>query len=201
MSERLKPSIASAERNIRTALLCLGLVASMIAASYAAVPLYRLFCEVTGYAGTTRRAEKAPANTIDRTMTVEFDANTGPGLPWTFAPSQRRLTVTIGEEAIAYYRAANHSAYPVTGSAVFNVTPGLAGQYFSKIQCFCFVEQTLQPGGSVDMPVVFFVDPKIADDKDLETLKTITLSYTFFRVPEDKLSGGPAKVLTHTVGR
>jgi cytochrome c oxidase assembly protein subunit 11 len=199
VSERLKPSIASAERNLRTALFCVALVASMIGAAYAAVPLYRIFCEVTGYGGTTQRAESLPGNSIDRPMIVEFDANIGPGLPWTFVPVQRRLTVKIGEEAIAYYRAANHSGHSVTGSAVFNVTPNLAGQYFSKIQCFCFIEQTLQPGQSIDMPVVFFVDPKIADDKDLAGLKTITLSYTFYRVPQDKLSGEPAKASTDTV--
>jgi cytochrome c oxidase assembly protein subunit 11 len=199
VSERFESSIASAERNLRTALICILLVASMIGAAYAAVPLYRLFCEVTGYGGTTKRAEASPGNIINRTMIVEFDANTGPGLPWTFVPAQRRLAVEIGEEAIAYYRAANNSGYPVTGSAVFNVTPNLAGQYFSKIQCFCFIEQTLQPGQSLDMPVVFFIDPKIADDKDLARLKTITLSYTFYRIPEDKLSGGPGKALPDTV--
>lgn len=125
-------------------------------------------------------------------MAVEFDANTGAGLPWTFAPAQRRVTVKLGEEAIAYYRAVNHSTKPVSGTAVFNVTPGLAGRYFSKIQCFCFIEQTLQPGQSVDMPVVFYVDPKIAADEDLAQLKTITLSYTFYPAPKDKLTGGPA---------
>jgi cytochrome c oxidase assembly protein subunit 11 len=199
MSDRFKPSIASAQRNLRTALLCTLLVASMIGAAYAAVPLYRIFCEVTGYGGTTQRAASLPENSIDRTMIVEFDANTGPGLPWTFVPAQRRLTVRIGEQAIAYYRAANNSGYPVTGSAVFNVTPNLAGQYFSKVQCFCFIEQTLQPGHTIDLPVVFFVDPKIADDKDLASLKAITLSYTFYRVAPDKLSGEPAKASTDMV--
>jgi len=199
VSKPLGPSLPSDGRNIRTALLCAGLVASMVAAAYAAVPLYRLFCEVTGYGGTTQRAEAAPQTAIARTMVVEFDANAGPGLPWTFVPVQRRVTVKIGEEAIAFYRAVNHSAKPVTGSAVFNVTPGLAGQYFSKIQCFCFIEQTLQPGQSIDMPVVFFVDPAIAADKDLAMLETITLSYTFYRVPEGKLSAGPAKDTAGTV--
>jgi cytochrome c oxidase assembly protein subunit 11 len=165
----------------------------MVGAAYAAVPLYRLFCQLTGYGGTVQLAERAPLDPIGRHMTVEFDANTGPGLPWTFVPVQRRLTLKIGEEGLAHYRVANNSARPITGSAVFNVTPPLAGQYFNKIQCFCFVEQTLQPGQSVDMPVVFFVDPDIAADRDLATLETITLSYTFYRVPDDKLSGGAAK--------
>ena len=201
MREKLPPSTISAERNLRTALFCAALVALMIGASYAAVPLYRLFCEATGYGGTTQRAAAPPLRSIDRVMTVEFDANTGPGLPWTFLPAQRRVAARVGEEVIAFYRAANNSARPVTGSAVFNVTPALAGQYFTKIECFCFIEQTLQPGQSVDMPVVFFIDPKIAADKDLATLKSITLSYTFYRVAEDKLSGGPATAAAVTVGR
>jgi cytochrome c oxidase assembly protein subunit 11 len=165
----------------------------MIGAAYAAVPLYRLFCEVTGYGGTPQRVASAPGNTSDRLMTVEFDANTGVGLPWTFTPAQRRVTLKLGEEAIAYYRAVNHSTKRMTGTAVFNVTPGLAGRYFNKIQCFCFVEQALEPGQSVDMPVVFYVDPKIALDEDLAELKTITLSYTFYPVSKDKLTSGPAE--------
>ena len=201
MPPSLPPSTLSAERNLRTALFCAALVALMIGASYAAVPLYRLFCEVTGYGGTTQRAAAAPLSSIDRTITVEFDANTGPGLPWTFLPAQRRLKVKVGEEAMAFYRAANNSSRPVTGSAVFNVTPALAGRYFSKIECFCFVEQALQPGQSVEMPVVFFIDPQIASDEDLATLATITLSYTFYRVPEDKLSGGPVAAPAATVAR
>jgi cytochrome c oxidase assembly protein subunit 11 len=186
------PTQSSSRRNLRTAVLCFGLVLSMIGAAYAAVPLYRLFCETTGYGGFPQRSASAPGTRDDRLMVVEFDANTGLGLPWTFAPAQRRLTVKLGEEAIAYFRAVNHSTKPVTGTAVFNVTPSLAGRYFSKIQCFCFIEQTLQPRQSVDMPVVFYVDPKIAGDEDLAQLKTITLSYTFYPASEDKLSGGPA---------
>ncbi len=198
MSGSRQLSTASPRRNLGTAALCSGLVLAMIGAAYAAVPLYRLFCEVTGYGGTPQRAAAAPEGVSDRVMTVEFDANIGAGLPWTFAPAQRRVTVKLGEEAIAYYRAVNHSAKPVTGTAVFNVTPGLAGRYFSKIQCFCFIEQTLKPGQSVDMPVVFFVDPKIAADRDLAQLGTITLSYTFYPISnypisKDKLTSGPAE--------
>jgi cytochrome c oxidase assembly protein subunit 11 len=191
--------IASPRRNRRTVLLCLGLVAAMLGLAYAAVPLYRLFCEVTGYGGVPQRAAAAPASSIGRMMTVEFDANIGAGLPWSFRPVQRRLTVRVGEEAIAHYRAVNHSAEPVTGSAVFNVTPGHAGRYFSKIDCFCFVEQTLQPGQSVDMPVVFFIDPSIAADEDLAQLKTITLSYTFYPLAKDKISGGSSKATAGSV--
>jgi cytochrome c oxidase assembly protein subunit 11 len=190
---------ASPPRNRRIVLLCLALCAAMVGLAYAAVPLYRLFCEATGYGGVTQRAAAAPSTPIGRMMTVEFDANIGAGLPWSFRPVQRRLTVKVGEEAMAHYRAVNHSAEPVTGSAVFNVTPGHAGRYFSKIDCFCFVEQTLAPGQSVDMPVVFFIDPSIADDEDLAQLKTITLSYTFYPLATDKISGRRSKASAGSV--
>jgi cytochrome c oxidase assembly protein subunit 11 len=186
------PPGSSSRRNLMTAALCFGLVVSMIGAAYAAVPLYRLFCAATGYGGTPQRAAEAPGRTDEHQMSVEFDANIGAGLPWSFAPAQRRVTVKLGEEAIAYYRAVNHSTRSITGTAVFNVTPDLAGRYFNKIQCFCFVEQTLQPGQGVDLPVVFYVDPKIIADKDLAQLKTITLSYTFYPASKDSLSSGPA---------
>lgn len=200
MRPRPNSPIAVAERNIRLACLCVLLVGSMIAAAYAAVPLYRLFCEATGYGGTPQRAQSAPQSPIDRTITVEFDANAGTGLPWTFLPAQRRISTRIGEQTIAYYRAANNSVEPRTGSAVFNVTPALAGRYFNKIECFCFQEQTLQPGQSVDLPVVFFIDPKIADDKDLVSLKTITLSYTFYPVAQER-TAAEAKILAAGVTR
>lgn len=199
MDGRLSPSLRAAERNIRVAFLCGLVVLAMVAMSYASVPLYRIFCQVTGYDGTTQRASAAPATVLAREMTIEFDANTGPGLPWTFAPVQRRLTVRLGEEAMAHYRAVNNAPRRVTGTAVFNVTPALAGRYFTKIQCFCFTEQTLEPGQTVDMPVVFFVDPKIAEDKDLASLATITLSYTFYPLPPDKVSGGRAVSAPDTV--
>jgi len=199
MDGRLSPSLRAAERNIRVASLCGLVVLAMVGMSYASVPLYRIFCQVTGYDGTTQRASAAPRTVLGREMTIEFDANTGPGLPWTFAPAQRRLTVRLGEEAMAHYRAVNNAGHRVTGTAVFNVTPVLAGRYFTKIQCFCFTEQTLDPGQTVDMPVVFFVDPKIAEDKDLASLATITLSYTFYPLPPDKLSGGRAGSAPDTV--
>jgi cytochrome c oxidase assembly protein subunit 11 len=199
MDGRLSPSLRAAERNIRVASLCGLVVLAMVGMSYASVPLYRMFCQVTGYDGTTQRASAAPRTMLGRGMTIEFDANTGPGLPWTFVPAQRRLTVRLGEEAMAHYRAVNNAGHRVTGTAVFNVTPVLAGRYFTKIQCFCFTEQTLEPGQTVDMPVVFFVDPKIAEDKDLASLATITLSYTFYPLPPDKLSGGRAGSAPDTV--
>jgi cytochrome c oxidase assembly protein subunit 11 len=199
MASRLSSQLRAAERNIRVASLCGLVVLAMVAMSYAAVPLYRIFCEVTGYAGTTQRAGAAPGSVLDREMNIEFDANTAPGLPWTFTPGQRRLTVRLGEEAIAHYRAVNNASHPVTGTAVFNVTPALAGRYFTKIQCFCFLEQTLEPSQTADMPVVFFVDPKIAEDKDLASLATITLSYTFYPLAPDKVSAGRAASAPDTV--
>lgn len=167
-------------RNRRVAASCVAVVFGMVGLSYAAVPLYRLFCDVTGFGGTTQRAESVDGRVLDRTMTVRFDANVGAGLPWEFKPVERRMSVRVGEQALAFYRATNRSDRPVTGSAVFNVTPPLAGAYFTKIECFCFTEQRLEPGQSVDMPVAFFIDPDIADDADLKSLGTITLSYTFY---------------------
>ncbi len=170
----------SAARNRRTALACVALVAGMVGMSYAAVPLYRLFCQVTGFGGTTQRVEAASETILDRPMAIRFDSNVGPGLKWDFRPEQREIHVKVGETALAFYRATNLSDKPATGSAVFNVTPPLAGAYFAKIECFCFTEQTLEPGQTVDMPVQFFVDPSIDEDKDLKKLTTITLSYTFY---------------------
>jgi cytochrome c oxidase assembly protein subunit 11 len=199
MDGRLSSQLRAAERNIRVASLCGLLVFAMVGMSYAAVPLYRIFCEVTGYDGTTQRASAAPDSVLGREMNIEFDANIAPGLPWTFAPAQRRLTVRLGEEAMAHYRAVNNAGRSVTGTAVFNVTPALAGRYFTKIQCFCFTEQTLEPGRAADMPVVFFVDPKLADDKNLASLTTITLSYTFYPLAPDKVSAGRSASAPDTV--
>ncbi|MDP9138445.1 MAG: cytochrome c oxidase assembly protein, partial [Pseudomonadota bacterium] len=169
-----------ARPNIIVAASCATVAAAMVAMTYAAVPLYKLFCQATGFGGTTQRAAAAPRETAARTLTVEFDANTAASLPWTFEPAQRRVRVRIGEEALVHYRARNDSNTAVAGAAMFNVTPDKAGRYFAKIQCFCFVEQTLQAGQAVDMPVSFFIDPAISRDPDLAELKTITLSYTFY---------------------
>jgi cytochrome c oxidase assembly protein subunit 11 len=167
-------------RNRTTALLCAGFVAGMVGLSFAAVPLYQLFCQVTGYGGTTQRAEAVAGPVLERLMTVRFDANVAPGLSWDFQPVERQVTLKVGEQGEMVYRATNRSDQPSTGTAVFNVSPHLSGAYFAKIQCFCFTEQTLQPGESVDMPVIFYVDPKIAEDPDVTSLRTITLSYTFY---------------------
>jgi cytochrome c oxidase assembly protein subunit 11 len=173
-------SVLSARPNALVAVVCASTVAAMVGMTYASVPLYRLFCQATGYGGTTQRTNVAPRQTLTRELNVEFDANKGAGLPWTFKPAQRRIRVQIGEQALVHYRAHNDSDAAITGTAVFNVTPDKAGKYFSKIQCFCFVQQTLQAGETADMPVVFFIDPAISDDVDLKDLKTITLSYTFY---------------------
>ena len=167
-----------------------GLVAVMAGLAFAAVPLYRLFCQVTGYSGVPQRAEAAPDRGIDRTVQVRFDANVDRALPWSFTPVERAIEVKIGETALAFFKASNRSDAPVTGTAVFNVVPERAARYFSKIECFCFKEQTLAAGASIEMPVSFFVDPKIVDDDDTENISEITLSYTFYR--NDKDAGAAA---------
>ncbi len=168
-------------RKAATATLLAGLVAGMVALSFAAVPLYRVFCQVTGFGGTTQRAAAAPGAVSDRVVTVRFDADVDPGLPWRFAPEQREITLRVGEQATAFYKATNLGGEPMIGSASFNVTPLKVGRYFDKIQCFCFSEQRLAPGASEDMPVTFFVSPELLKDRNLDDIGTITLSYTFYR--------------------
>ena len=175
----------SSARNLRVVLLLGGLVAGMTGLVAASVPLYRLFCQVTGYGGTTQRAAEASAIVADRTMTVRFNADVNGGLPWSFQPVQREMRLAIGETGLAFYRARNLSARAITGTATFNVTPQKAGRYFSKIDCFCFTEQRLGPGATADMPVTFFVDPALLDDPNMADVRTITLSYTFFRSPDE----------------
>jgi cytochrome c oxidase assembly protein subunit 11 len=172
-------------------LTCVGALLFMGAATYAAVPLYRMFCQVTGFGGTPMRAEKASETVVDRTITVRFDANVTPGMPWEFQPEQRTITLKLGENALAFYKAHNNSDKTLTGTAGFNVSPDLAGAYFSKIECFCFTEQTLAPGESIDMPVSFYVDPAILKDRDAAHINEITLSYTFYPVAG---SGAAAEV-------
>lgn len=172
-------------RHRTVALALVGLVAVMTGLSFAAVPLYRMFCQVTGYGGTPQRAEAAPERGLDRTIRVRFDANIDRALPWSFTPVERVIEVKIGETALAFFKAANTSNAPVTGTAVFNVVPERAARYFNKIECFCFKEQTLAPGASIEMPVTFFIDPKLVDDEDTRNISEITLSYTFYRAGED----------------
>lgn len=159
-----------------------ALVAFMIGLSFAAVPLYRMFCAATGFAGTPQRAASAPSKVFPETVTVRFDANMSPGLPWSFKPVQPELTLHIGENKLAFFRASNLSTHTVTASAVFNVSPDLMGQYFTKIQCFCFTEQTLKPGETAEFPVSFYIDPAVLQDRDARTVRDMTLSYTFFKV-------------------
>ena len=166
-------------RNSWVAYALTGFVAAMLLMAYAAVPLYQMFCKATGYGGTTQVAADNPKGIINRAMTVSFDSNVDSSLPWTVTPSEP-ITERIGKVETINFTASNTTDHPVTGMAVFNVTPELAGQFFNKIECFCFTQQTLQPGETVQMPVVFFVDPDLDKDKDLKTVKNITLSYTFY---------------------
>jgi cytochrome c oxidase assembly protein subunit 11 len=173
-------------RHRAVAIWCAVLVAAMVGAAYASVPLYRLFCQVTGFDGTPRVATRPSDTVLDKTMTIRFDANVAPGLPWRFEPVQTTTKVRIGENALAFYRATNTSDRPVWGMATYNVFPEQVAPFFNKLQCFCFTEQLLQPGESVEMPVSFFVDPQITGDKDAHAVTHITLSYTFYPVAAPK---------------
>lgn len=172
---------ALAARNNRTALTMAVIGLAMLGLAFASVPLYRLFCQVTGLNGTTQRAEQAPGAAAGQ-VSVRFDGNVNPKLPWRFEPVEDKVRIAPGARTQVMYRAANLTARPTTGTATFNVSPARAGKYFSKIECFCFREQTLKAGQSVDMPVVFFVDPKLRDDPDTRDIDEITLSYTFYPV-------------------
>jgi len=180
---------ASASRNAKTAIVLLGIVGGMGGLAYASVPLYQLFCQVTGYGGTTQIADGAPGRVLDRVITVRFNADVSKSLAWRFRPVQRSIDVRLGAQALAFYEARNDADTPTTGAATFNVTPAKAGIYFNKVACFCFDEQTLAPGQSADMPVTFFIDPKLANDRNLNDVTTITLSYTFFNANPDAEKG------------
>jgi len=169
-----------------------GLAAlGMVGAAFAAVPLYRVFCQVTGYGGSTNVATMAPGDIVaDRQITVKFDANVARGMAWDFRPARRQVSVAAGEETLVFYVATNPTGRTITGSATFNVSPAKAGKYFSKIECFCFTEQVLVPGQSVDMGISFFVDPEIVNDRYLDDVTEITLSYTFFEVLKENADLG-----------
>lgn len=172
-------------RNRRTALAAVLVIVAMAGLTAASVPLYDLFCRLTGYGGTPRiNAEAGSAAATGRTVTVLFNADVAPGLPWVFRPVQRSMTVQVGEQTLAFYEAVNRADAPVVGRATYNVTPFKVGGYFSKVHCFCFDEQTLQPGERVEMPVSFFVDPAMLDDVNTSEVGQITLSYTFFKDEE-----------------
>ncbi|MEM7665654.1 MAG: cytochrome c oxidase assembly protein [Pseudomonadota bacterium] len=175
--------------NLRTGMLALLGAACMVGLGFASVPLYRIFCQVTGFGGTTQVASEFDANLAAQaaggeTMSIRFDASTALDVPWTFRPAQSTDTVQIGQRDIATYVAKNHDSKPATGTATFNVEPSQAGKYFHKIQCFCFTEQTLQPGQEVNMPVLYYVDPAILEDEFMADVEQITLSYTFHRAKE-----------------
>ena len=195
------PSSLRPARRWRDAAVAAGcgvFVAVMVGAAYAAVPLYTWFCRVTGFAGTTQIATSAPAQVLDRKITVRFDANVSGGLPWRFEPEQTAIETKIGEVVTVMYRVTNESARETVGQAVYNVTPLTVGSYFQKINCFCFTEQRLKPGETRDMPVVFYVDPALARDADQTGLDTITLSYSFYpvRQPEKPVAAGAGAAAT-----
>ena len=183
------------QRNVRlTAGVLFGIVFGMIGLSFASAPLYRLFCQVTGYAGTPRTEDVAPSSRVSEAMvTVRLDANVNSALPWRFRPVQRQVRVRLGEETLVHYTATNTSDRPVVGTATFNVSPEKVAPYFSKLECFCFTEQTLEPGQEISMPVLFYVDPALADDSFAREVTMITLSYTFYRAESDREPQGNAR--------
>ncbi len=182
---------ATLNNSNKTALFATVLVVAMAALGFASVPLYRAFCAATGYAGTTQRAVgvAVPNSVVGKTISIRFDANQSPALPWHFMPEAATQTVTIGARNIAFFTAENLSGQPVTGQATYNVTPDTTGAYFHKIQCFCFTQQTLLPHQKVRMPVVFYVDPKILSDDSNKNVSEITLSYTFYPVDLPRKAG------------
>jgi cytochrome c oxidase assembly protein subunit 11 len=182
-TDKTNPHRAS-RRDLVVAFACGGLVAAMVGVSFAAVPLYSWFCRTTGFGGTTQVAKSAPAHISGRTMTVRFDSNVAAGLPWSFEPERRTVDVKLGEVVTIYYKVTNEAARVTVGQAAYNVSPPTVGIYFEKINCFCFTQQTMKPGEERDMAVVFYVDPKLAKDSELDELNDITLSYTFYPVRE-----------------
>ena len=190
---------ALARRNLRIGVICAVVFAGMVGAAYASVPLYRAFCQVTGFDGTVRKAEAAPTRVLDRTLTIRFDANVR-NLPWEFRPDQVSQEVKIGDTGLAFFRVTNNGKAPITGRATYGVTPEQAGLYFQKLECFCFSEQTVQPGATMEFPVVYFVDPRYATDPETRGGQEITLSYTFFPV-EDQLAQAPSPLGEAAPGR
>src|SRR6185312_3996081 len=170
-------------RDVTVAAICGAVVALMVGASYAAVPFYTWFCQTTGYGGTTQVSEKAPGEVLARTLAIRFDSNVAPGLPWKFEPEQNEIKVHIGAVTTVHYKVTNYAAREITAQAGYNVSPPQVGAYFNKINCFCFTQQTMKPGETREMTVVFYVDPSIVKDSDQANLNTITLSYTFYRIP------------------
>jgi cytochrome c oxidase assembly protein subunit 11 len=179
-------------KKLTTAAIATAAVLGMTGMAFAAVPLYQAFCKITGYGGTTQEASAAPDQILDRRIEVRFDANIAPDLPVEFAPKQISESLRIGETGLAFYRIRNLSDQPIVARATYNVTPHIAGQYFAKLECFCFQDQVIAAGAEADLPVVFFVDPELVDDPDTRDLDTLTLSYTFFRSTDQTAAAGPA---------
>jgi len=192
-----RPLTPAEKRNRRVGVICAAGFAAMVGAAYASVPLYKAFCQVTGYDGTVRKADAAPTQVLGKTLNIRFDANVR-DLPWDFTALQTTQTVKIGENKVAVFRVTNHSDKAITGRAVFNVTPEQAGAYFEKLSCFCFTDQTIQAGQTVEMPVLYFVDPKYADDPDTKGKGEVTLSYTFYPAVDAKPA---AKVAVTKAGK
>jgi cytochrome c oxidase assembly protein subunit 11 len=176
----MTPVPLSHRRMRRTALACAGIAVGMVGLAYASVPLYDLFCKVTGFDGTPVIRTSNTSGVIDRTIAVRFDSNVAPGLSWRFSPETPEVKVKLGETTTVLYKVTNTGDRPSTGIATYNVQPDLAGTYFSKLECFCFTEQTLKPGETLESAVVFYVDPRLAEDPDVKDLSSITLSYTYF---------------------
>lgn len=187
-----------ADPNVRVAAMAATVVVVMGTLAWVAVPFYSWFCAVTGFGGTTQVAEAESDEVLDRTITVRFDANTAQGMPWTFRPVEHEMTLRIGETGLAFYEASNPTDVAVAGQASFNVAPYSAGQFFSKVECFCFTEQVLQPGETVQMPVSFYVDPDLVDHAEARYVHEITLSYTFYQIdlPEEDRQAAVDPALT-----
>jgi len=193
---QLPPVPHKKSRDVVVAAICGMVVALMVGASFAAVPFYNWFCRQTGFGGVTQVSEKAPTEVLGRKVTVRFDSNVAPGLPWKFEPEQNEISLRIGEVATVHYKVINEAAREITAQAGYNVSPPQVGAYFTKINCFCFTQQTLAAGETREMTVVFYVDPSIVKDHDQDRLNTITLSYTFYRLADaDKTAdaGGVGK--------
>ena len=193
---QLPPVPHKKSRDVVVAAICGMVVALMVGASFAAVPFYNWFCRHTGFGGVTQVSEKAPTEVLGRKVTVRFDSNVAPGLPWKFEPEQNEISLRIGEVATVHYKVINEAAREITAQAGYNVSPPQVGAYFAKINCFCFTQQTLAAGETREMTVVFYVDPSIVKDHDQDRLNTITLSYTFYRLADaDKTAdaGGVGK--------
>ncbi len=190
----MKRVVPNPAKNRRVALIAAAGFCFMVGAAYASVPIYKIFCQTTGFGGTTQRAAKAPDVASDKIISVRFDANTSSGLSWRFQPKQTTMQVKIGEQNMAYFEAKNLGDKVSTGSAIYNVSPPTAGRFFDKIQCFCFTKQTLKPGETAEFPVVFFIDPDILKDADGKGTEEITLSYTFYPADSPQLAQAQANV-------